>query len=80
MADASEVKITNVSLILGPGGIKLDQRGRILFVDPEILQALVTGSGPDKRVAAADNYLQCSCNNYQCGKALSELSASVLEV
>jgi len=67
MADVPEMQATNVSLILGPRGIKLDERGRIRFVDPEILQALVSGISPEAS-AADGNYVQCSCNNYQCGK------------
>lgn len=68
MADAKEMHATSVSLILGSKGIKLDERGRIQFVNPEILQALVTGLSPEAVAAEGSNYVQCSCNNYQCGK------------
>lgn len=77
MAEVPETKATNVSLVLGPAGIKLDQRGRIRFIKPEILQALLTSFDPEVRAAAEDNYVQCSCNNVQCGKALAETLTDV---
>jgi len=74
MADSEEIRTTSVSLILSPKGIKLDEQGRIQFVNPEILQALVSGLSTE--AAAADaNYVQCVCNNYQCGKRRAEFAA-----
>ncbi len=65
------IQTTSVSLVLGSRGIEIDEAGRIRFVDPEILQALVSGVRPDVRPEAAEgNTIQCGCNNYQCGKGM----------
>jgi hypothetical protein len=69
MAEAGDIQTTSVSLMLGPRGIQVDERGRIRFVDPEILQGIIAGrpEGIRPELAGAGNTIQCACNNYQCG-------------
>jgi hypothetical protein len=72
--DPSEIKTTSVNLVLGPKGVSLDASGRISFLDPEILQALVSAAPTDRVVAASEgNTVQCVCNNYQCGKKFADV-------
>ena len=73
---AEDIRTSTVNLLLGSRGITVDRAGRIEFDRPEILQAILTGApgGAVEETAADSNYVQCSCNNYQCGKvrALAE--------
>lgn len=64
------MRVANLHLTLDPRGIEIDKAGRIRFVNPEILQALMT-TRPASVLEEADggtNNSQCSCNISQCGK------------
>lgn len=64
--DTRKLMTTNVNLVLEGKGITLDESGRISFVDPKIVQALVTARPDDLGETLAGNTVQCGCNNYQC--------------
>lgn len=63
------LRAAGVNLVLGSKGIKIDERGRIRFDEPEILQALVQGL-PEEQMLAADenNGFNCHCQNPNCNK------------
>jgi hypothetical protein len=66
----ADIKTTSVNLVLGSRGITLDEQGRIRFVDPEILQALVSAAPFDSAAEKMRLNVQCgTANNYQCGKS-----------
>lgn len=66
--DMQELRIDSVNLILGPKGISVDKSGRIVFSQPEILQALVAARPVGAVANDNTNYANCNANNYQCGK------------
>ncbi len=69
MPEFGEIQTTSVNLVLGPRGIQIDEKGMIRFVDPEILQALVSAMPPEVLQEAGEgNASQCQCNLSQCGK------------
>lgn len=63
------MRAAGVNLVLGSKGIKIDERGRIRFDEPEILQALVQGL-PEGQMRMADdnNGFNCNCQNPGCTK------------
>jgi hypothetical protein len=70
MPEPAAMKSVNLGLVLAPQGIELDAAGRIRFVNPEILQAVLMARPADEQGdgGTPTNVHQCSCNPYQCGK------------
>lgn len=75
---ADEIRTKSVQVVAGPKGISIDSSGRIGFRNPEVLQAIITAAGDGELATeAGENYVQCSCNNYQCGKAIKSAIADM---
>lgn len=67
--EGPELRAEFVSLTLGPKGVEIDAAGRIRFVNPEILQAIIAARATDLVAAEpVNNYFNCGSNNYQCGR------------
>jgi len=76
---ARELRTEVVSVTLGPKGIAIDESGRLRFVNPEILLAIIAARPADLAAAAPEgtNYVACGANMYQCGKArLAEVAVA----
>jgi hypothetical protein len=68
VAKSSELQVHTVNVLLGPKGIEVDAAGRIRFVNPEILQAIIAARPTDLSQANDNNTYACGANVFQCGK------------